>query len=39
MTGHSPEQIFIDSSDYVSEINAIKHPYEKGITARKGIEY
>lgn len=39
MTGHDPKQIFIDSCDYVSEINAIKHPYEKGIMARKGIEY
>lgn len=39
MTGHDPEQLFIDCSDYVSEINAVKHPYEKGIKARKGIEY
>ena len=26
-------------ADYVSEIRAVKHPYERGITARKGIEY
>ena len=26
-------------NNYISEIQCIKHPYEKGITARKGIEY
>lgn len=26
-------------ADYISEIRAVRHPYEKGITARKGIEY
>ena len=39
MTGHDPEQIFIDIADYVSEIKAVKHPFEKGISSRKGIEY
>ena len=24
---------------YISEIKKIKHPYDKGINARKGIEY
>lgn len=39
MTGHEPEKIFIDSADYVSEIKAVKHPFENGIGARKGIEF
>lgn len=39
MTGHNPEQVFIDSVDYVSEIKAVRHPFEKGIGSRKGIEY
>jgi cob(I)alamin adenosyltransferase len=39
MTGHDPEQIFIDCADYVSEIKVVKHPFEKGISSRKGIEY
>lgn len=39
LTGRNPQQKFIEAADYVSEIQAIKHPYEKGIYARKGIEY
>ena len=39
LTGRDPEQQFIDVADYVSEIKCIKHPYEKSISARKGIEY
>ncbi|MEG2814505.1 MAG: cob(I)yrinic acid a,c-diamide adenosyltransferase, partial [Oscillospiraceae bacterium] len=29
----------IEISDYISEINCIKHPYNKGVAARKGIEF
>lgn len=39
LTGRDPQQKFIDAADYVSEIKAVKHPFDKGITARKGIEY
>ncbi|MBR1593040.1 MAG: cob(I)yrinic acid a,c-diamide adenosyltransferase [Ruminococcus sp.] len=39
ITGRSPAEIFLDNADYVSEIQEIKHPYKKGISARKGIEY
>ncbi len=39
LTGRDPAQKFIDAADYVSEIKAVKHPYDSGITARKGIEY
>lgn len=39
LTGRDPEQKFIDLADYVSEIKSLKHPYEKGISARPGIEY
>lgn len=38
MTGRNAPQELIDLSDYVSEINPIKHPFNKGIPARKGIE-
>lgn len=27
------------ASDYVSEINCVKHPYTKGVDVRKGIEF
>ena len=39
LTGRNPSELFLEKADYISEINSIRHPYEKGITARKGIEY
>ena len=39
LTGRDPEQQFLDLADYVSEIKAVKHPYQNGISARAGIEY
>lgn len=39
MTGHQPDSIFIKNADYASEMTAVKHPYQKGIGARKGVEY
>jgi cob(I)alamin adenosyltransferase len=38
MTGRNAPQEFIEIADYVSEIIAVKHPAEKGIGPRKGIE-
>lgn len=39
ITGHYNIKSITDVCDYVSEINALKHPYEQNIKARKGIEY
>ena len=39
MTGRDcPEELF-EYGDYISEIKAVRHPYDKGIDARRGIEY
>lgn len=38
LTGQGPSQALIDAADYVSEIRKIKHPFDQGIPARKGIE-
>jgi len=38
LTGRNPNEKLIELADYVSEIKAIKHPYEKGINSRIGIE-
>ncbi|MGL4372895.1 MAG: cob(I)yrinic acid a,c-diamide adenosyltransferase [Turicibacter sp.] len=38
MTGRDPGLELIELAHYVSEINAIKHPFELGIPARVGIE-
>ncbi len=39
LTGHSITEKIANISDYISEIKEIKHPYNKGILSRKGIEY
>lgn len=39
LTGREPEEWILKKADYVSEIRKIKHPYDKGISAREGIEY
>ena len=39
MTGHEPSQRFVDAADYVTEFKKIKHPYDKGIEGRIGIEF
>ena len=38
LTGRDPSQALIDACDYVSEIQKIKHPFDQGLPARKGIE-
>ena len=38
LTGRNPHEKLVELADYVSEINAVKHPYEKGINSRIGIE-
>lgn len=39
MTGRNPIPELLELADYVSEIKKIKHPFDKGIMAREGIEY
>lgn len=39
MTGRNPLPEFVEIADYVSDVNKVKHPYDRGIIARKGIEY
>jgi len=38
LTGRNPDKKLVELADYVSEIKAVKHPYEKGINSRVGIE-
>ena len=39
MTGHNPSARFLDIADYITEFKKIRHPYDRGITGRKGIEF
>ena len=38
LTGRDPDQELLELADYVSEVRKIKHPFDQGIHARKGIE-
>ena len=39
MTGREATQNLMDLADYVSFVQKLKHPYDKGVTSRKGIEF
>lgn len=39
VTGRYAPQSILDLADLVTEMRQIKHPFEKGIDARQGIEY
>lgn len=39
ITGRDATQGLIEYADLVTEMRAIKHPFQKGVTAQKGIEF
>jgi cob(I)alamin adenosyltransferase len=39
LTGRNADSRVIEAADLVTEMKAIKHPYDKSIKAREGIEY
>lgn len=39
LTGREFGEKLRAAADYISEINPVKHPFDKGISARKGIEF
>lgn len=39
ITGREPEPWMLDAADYITEMRCGRHPYQRGIAARKGIEY
>ena len=39
LTGRNPKKEFLEIADYHTHFEKIKHPFDKGINARKGIEY
>lgn len=39
LTGRDPAVWMIQAADYSTEMRCHKHPYQQGITARKGVEY
>ena len=39
LTGRDPSQHLLDAADYVTEMRKRKHPFDRGIAARRGIEF
>lgn len=39
LTGRDPADWMRDAADYSTEMRCHRHPYEKGIAARKGVEF
>jgi cob(I)alamin adenosyltransferase len=39
LTGRGATEELIELADLVTEMKNIKHPFDKGLSARRGIEY
>lgn len=39
LTGRHADDRLVELADLVTEMTKVKHPYDKGISARKGIDY
>jgi cob(I)alamin adenosyltransferase len=39
ITGRGAPQALLDAADLVTEMRVVKHPYESGIKAQKGVEF
>lgn len=39
LTGRNAPEVFTAAADLVTEMREVKHPYQKGITAREGAEF
>lgn len=39
LTGRNPAGLFLEYADYITEMKKIRHPFDKNIMAREGIEY
>lgn len=39
LTGREPSDALLSCADYVTEMRKVKHPYDRGVKARKGIEF
>lgn len=39
MTGRGPGESMLAWADYITEMKKVRHPYDQGVKARKGIEF
>ncbi len=39
LTGRGPSPRLVAAADYITEMKKLRHPYDRGIAARHGVEY
>ena len=39
LTGRDPAPQLLERADYITQMEPLRHPYQRGITARKGLEW
>lgn len=39
LTGRDAADFLRDAADYITEMRCVRHPFEKGVGARQGVEY
>ncbi|MDO5546132.1 MAG: cob(I)yrinic acid a,c-diamide adenosyltransferase [Eubacteriales bacterium] len=39
LTGREPSPALTELADYITEMRKLRHPFDRGVAARKGIEY
>ena len=39
LTGHQPHPALLDRGDYITRMEKLRHPYDRGISARNGVEF
>lgn len=39
ITGRDPAEELLSRAQYVSEVRCVRHPYDQGVAARRGIEF
>ena len=39
LTGRDPSPALVELADYITEMRKLRHPYDRGTAARKGVEY
>ena len=39
LTGRAPSPALTELADYITEMRKLRHPYDRGVAARIGIEF
>lgn len=39
ITGRNPDEALRQRADYISEIRKVRHPFDRGVKARRGVEF